>query len=532
MSGQDLIIKRLESAHRVFVRRPLRLSFKNLVLWASLAIGLGLLINPGMQAYGSSSGEESVMSEGAEKLIRIIKALNDNTSSGVSVVRVRDGKKLFSYDGGKLLSPASVTKLVTAGAALKLWGADHTFSTKFYYVGRRSGETIYGDLYIKGDGDPYLVSEKLWQMAADLKNMGIRKITGDIVLDQSLFDGVQRDKSRLAGQKSSRNAYDAPVSAFGVNFNTFEVMVVPSEKLGSKALVSLSPYPVRSVTLQNQVKTVAKTANQRPSVKRQSTDGGGSLLVSSGGIPLESSPQKIYRSVTDPGLSSGEIVRAFLAKEDVVVAGKTRQADLPPSAILLYTLPSYPVSKIVKGLNVFSNNYIADVLVKRMGAAFNKKSRADEPGSGTYEAGVSVLSDFLGQKIGQKNFVLKNGSGLSTENRLPADLLSALLVSMSSELESFPEFLSSLPTSGVDGTLRSRFSSPLTKHLQGRIRAKTGTLTSPVSVSSLSGYVSHQEHGLLAFSIIQNGLAGKTQPAISELRLSQEKMLVAMLSSL
>ena len=103
---------------------------------------------------------------------------------------------------------------------------------------------------------------------------------------------------------------------------------------------------------------------------------------------------------------------------------------------------------------------------------------------------------------------------------------------MNDELEYFPEFMTSLPTSGVDGTLKKRFKSPLTKHLKGKVRAKTGTLTQPISVSSLAGYINHKDHGLLAFAIIQNGKRSKNQPNILDLRFSQERALVKILSSL
>ncbi|MDB2447173.1 D-alanyl-D-alanine carboxypeptidase/D-alanyl-D-alanine-endopeptidase [bacterium] len=467
------------------------------------------------------------------RITKIIDQMGSGVDQSVSVVRVRDGKLLYAYNKDRLLTPASVTKLVTSGAALKLWGSGHTFKTDIYYTGRKTNGTIFGDLYIKGDGDPYLVSEKLWQMAADLRNMGIGHIKGNIVLDQSLFDRETRDVSRKNGSGSSRNAYDAPVSALGVNFNTFEVMVAPSQKIGSKALVSLSPYPVRTISVKNDVKTVSRSYASRPKVRRISQTNGSSTLLASGKISASAKAFKVYRSVNDPGLSSGEIIRSFLQKEGIKVEGRVREGNLPKTSTYLYSIDSYPMGKIVKGLNNFSNNFIADVLVKRMGAAFHNRTRPDLPGSGSYENGVEVLTRFLKEDIGVKTkFVLENGSGLSIKNKLSSSILANLMSEMSSELESFPEFLASLPTSGVDGTLKKRFKSPLTKHLKGKVRAKTGTLTQPVSVSSLTGYVNHKDHGLLAFSIIQNGKLGKPQPNILDLRLSQERILVKTITSL
>lgn len=467
------------------------------------------------------------------EMTKYLDSLSAQTDQSVAVMRVRDGKLLYGYNKDKQLTPASVTKLITAAASLKLWGADHSFKTDLYYTGRKSGGTIFGDLYVKGNGDPYLVSEKLWQMAADLRNMGLQRIKGNIVLDQSLFDGIERDQSRQNGSKYSRNAYDAPVTALGVNFNTFELMVAPSQTQGSKALVSLSPYPVRSISVRNNVTTVGNTKSKKPSVRRVSNKNGGSTLIAAGSISKNADSFKVYRSVNDPGLSSGEIIRAFLQKEQIKVDGIIKSSATPSSAKKLYTIDGYPISKIVGGLNAFSNNFIADVLVKRMGAAFYNKAEPDLPGSGTYGNGVAVLNRFLTDELGnEEKFTIKNGSGLSTDNRLSAQLLAKLLVKMNDELEYFPEFMTSLPTSGVDGTLKKRFKSPLTKHLKGKVRAKTGTLTQPISVSSLAGYINHKDHGLLAFAIIQNGKRSKNQPNILDLRFSQERALVKILSSL
>jgi len=463
-------------------------------------------------------------------LTRVLSKYADSAEQSVAIIRVRDGKLLFSYNKDKALIPASVTKLVTSAAAIKLWGPNHTFKTKMFYTGRKSGGQIYGDLFIKGDGDPFLISEKLWQMASDLRNLGLKNVKGDLILDQSLFD---KHGERKEGRYSSNNAYDAPVSALGVNFNTFEVMISPSQKLGSTALVSLSPYSIRNVSIKNNVKTVNTNNSLRPKVKRISNKNGSATLIASGSIGVASLGQKVYRSVNDPGLSSGEIIRAFLEREGIKIDGLVKEGTVPSSSSHLYTIEGYTVGKIIDGLNNFSNNYIGDVLVKRMGAAFKNKEIPDRVGSGTYENGIDVLLNFLDQHVRSNGkFILENGSGLSVNNRLSAELIAKLLSEISADLGYFPEFLASLPTSGKEGTLKNRFKSPLTRHLVGRVRAKTGTLSQPVSVSSLAGYINHKDHGMLAFAIIQNGRGGKKQPNILDLRFSQEKILVKTLSSL
>src|SRR5262245_39584224 len=105
-----------------------------------------------------------------------------NVEQSVLVVRLADGKALYEKNADQLVSPASVTKLVTTAAVLSKFTPVHTFKTRFYFTGQRKNDRILGDLIVEGDGDPFIVSEKLWQLAADIKNLGIREFTGDLVI--------------------------------------------------------------------------------------------------------------------------------------------------------------------------------------------------------------------------------------------------------------------------------------------------------------------------------------------------------------
>ena len=456
----------------------------------------------------------------------------------VLVTRLSDGKVLFEKDPDQLLAPASLTKVVTSAAVLTRLTPVYTFSTPLYYTGTRTGGKITGDLVIVGDGDPFIVSEKLWQLAADLRNLGVKEFTGDLVIDNSLFDDENRDESRQVGLKQSRNAYDAPVSAFGVNFNTYAVAIAPGDKAGQPATANLDPYPLRGVALDNKATTSAAVAGKKPGkhslqVTRHAVAGEDERLEVAGTIAAGAPMQKIYRSVTDDLLASGEYVRAFLLKEGITVRGQVKPGVKPANATLLLTLDSYEMRKIVAGLNTFSNNYIADVLVKRLGAEFPLKGPPEAPGSGSFANGVQVLRDFLTKDVGITTpFTIENGSGLATENRLTARQLSAVLAYMEKHMEVFPEFLSSLPATGWDGTLKKRFGKGEAEDLKGLFRAKTGTLTEPITVSGIAGYFRHPTQGLIAFCVIENGKVGENQPVVTDLRDRQDQVLTAFLNEL
>ncbi|MFW7381819.1 MAG: D-alanyl-D-alanine carboxypeptidase/D-alanyl-D-alanine endopeptidase [Oligoflexus sp.] len=456
---------------------------------------------------------------------KIFSKLSQTVEQSVLFQRVFDGKVLYADNEDKLLIPASTSKLMIAAAVLDKYGPHSSFSTKFYYSGERQGATIKGDLIAVGSGDPLLINEKLWQMAADFKHMGINQITGDLIIDNSLFPGPSRDSSRKAGLKQTRNAYDAPVTAFGVNFNTFPIALAPGENSGKAGRINIDPYPINGIETRNELTT---TGSGRSSIQvSRQTASKSTVIQVRGSIAMNDNLRKYYRSVDFPERTAGETLRAFLANEGISVKGTVKEERRPASAKELYVIESYPISKMIHGLNKFSNNYIADVLTQKLGADFYRPTTQNGILPGTLASGQDVMTQFLMAKARLKPpLQLYNGSGLDTRNRLNANHLVELLQYMAKRLDLFPEFLTSLPAAGQDGTLSNRFKSGNLLKLHGIVRAKTGTLTSPVSVSSLAGYLHHPQHGLIAFAIIENGVPKKAQPSIVDLQYRQEEALL------
>ena len=453
---------------------------------------------------------------------RLFKVRNAKLKQGIYIARVQDGKVIYKSHEGELFSPASVTKLITSAALLHYFGPTFRFQTKIGYSGSMHKGTINGDLIIEGDGDPSFISETLWGVVADLKHMGLKQVNGQILINNGIFAGEMRDEIRSEGKKASNHAYDAPVTAFGVNFNTLAIAIFPGSQIGAKSKVELDPYPINGIFIDNRIKTSRSNSRASYRVSRVSLAGGKSKIVLSGRIPLGYPLQKIYRSVNDPVFTSGEILRSFMGEQGILIKGSVATTTKQAENILLQ-VPSKPIESIIRDLNIHSNNYIADVMVKRLGAQDLSKNYSAINGTGSYENGMKAITRFLSKDVGiESPFVLQNGSGLTSQNRLSAQQVSKLLIYMAKRWDLFPEFLASLPTSGKTGTLEKRFQSNATTSLQGYIRAKTGTLTDPYAVSSLAGYVNHPKHGVLAFTIIQNGKLGHRQPGILDLQESQE----------
>lgn len=440
--------------------------------------------------------------------------LDAGGTESIAIVRLSDGQTIYESNAKKALVPASVTKVLTSAAMLHYFKPATTLKTKFFTTGARSGTSVDGPLYVRGDGDPMLVNEKLWQMAADLKNMGIRSFEGDLIIDNSLFDDEERDSSRADRANSSDRAYDAPVTAFGINFNTLPIVIAPGLRSGEAAKVGFDPYPLPGVALRNRATTDSGNQNHLSAVR--STSKGDSSIVVNGSIGVQNAPAKVYRSMGDPLSENGEQLRAFLLNEGITVKGRVRGGKVPANAKLLYTIDSYDIAYIVQGLNHFSNNYIADALVKRLGAL----QAGDVSGSGSLASGVRAIDKFLRSEVGIKDkYEIHNGSGLDHRNNFSADQIVKVLLYMQKRMDLFPEYLASFPASGWTGTLKKRFKGA--DVMDGMVRAKTGTLTQPVAVSSIAGYMGHPKHGMLAFAILNNSKS----TTVAEFRRRQDNAL-------
>ena len=148
-------------------------------------------------------------------------------------------KTYFELNGDKHFIPASITKLITAAAVLNAFGPNYKFHTQIFIDGDQDGTTLKGNIYLKGGGDPTFVSEKMWMLINDFTRLGIKKITGQIIVDESFFDSERFDP----GREPDRNdrAYDAPIGALSFNWNSTTIYARPGAKVGDKALVSIDP---------------------------------------------------------------------------------------------------------------------------------------------------------------------------------------------------------------------------------------------------------------------------------------------------
>ena len=206
-------------------------------------------------------------------------------------------------------------------------------------------------------------------------------------------------------------------------------------------------------------------------------------------------------SAMSRSLACGHLLKTALKEKEVHVTGKIVSGTVPSDARSIARHLSPPLTDILRLMNKPSDNWVAELLFKTIGAEVR-----GEPG--TWKKGRETIAEFLGEIMDEPlahRFV--DGSGLSRYNLLNAELLTKLLVYMYHNFELMPEFLASLPIAGVDGTLKNRMQGVSAEKV---LRAKTGTLS---GVSALAGYTVTADDEVFAFGILISHYVGSAASA-------------------
>lgn len=422
-----------------------------------------------------------------------------NGKYGIQIFSLDKRETVYQYQSNQLFIPASNLKLITTTVALKHLGPDYRFTTGLYTTGKVEADILHGDLYIKGSGDPKLVTEQMWLLVNKLKNLPLRKVEGGIIADDSFFDSVRRLKTWK--KNPGPEAYNAPLSALSFNFNTVKVSAMPGPDPGAKPIVVIDP-DTDYIRVTNQATTLPAGKRNRLIVNRLSRDGFNEIVLT-GSIRHNAPRAEYFLNITDPTFYTAKVLKHFLTKAGVQVTGGIKTGKLPENAQLLIEHESEPLSLALRGLNKFSNNFVAEQVVKTLAA-----EKFGPPG--TTENGMRVIDSYM-RTLGYlpEEYTLVDGSGLSRQNRLSPDHLVGVLKDVYHDSSIYPELIASLAVMGLDGSAKNRMNGH--SGAQG-IRVKTGTLD---AVSAISGYFQSQGGERFAFSILMNDLKCSNRVALS-----------------
>jgi D-alanyl-D-alanine carboxypeptidase/D-alanyl-D-alanine-endopeptidase (penicillin-binding protein 4) len=278
-----------------------------------------------------------------------------NVDMGISVVRISDGHTLLQNDGDKPMAPASVLKVLTSFTALSELGPDFTFNTVLSTTGKQRGDVLEGPLYLVGGGDPLLVSERMWLFANEIQRLGIRKFTGPLYIDVSLFDPVDQSERMIDG--ADQRAYNAPLSPLSFNFNTTTIVARPAIN-GSAATAMIDP-PNDFVSLQNELKLVSGSGHSIDSAYLRGSQNGEVYAVR-GTIGKSCDEVKLYRALKYPPSYFLSVLRTLLHERGVDFPARYELKKQPAAALALVTFKSLPLPQIIDGLNKHRNNYPLD----------------------------------------------------------------------------------------------------------------------------------------------------------------------------
>jgi D-alanyl-D-alanine carboxypeptidase/D-alanyl-D-alanine-endopeptidase (penicillin-binding protein 4) len=423
----------------------------------------------------------------------------------ISVVVVdADGKSppRASHRSSVPLNPASVAKLATTAAALDLLGPAFTWTTPVYVEGTIANGTLQGNVYIKGQGDPKLVVERLWLLMRRLQGLGIRTIAGDIVLDRTGFDVPPQDPGAFDGEPL--RPYNASPDALLLNFKslvmTFTPQGVPaSPTQGLQARVHVEP-PLAGVQLPATVPlSSGDCGDWRGALKADFSDP--ARVRFAGAYPAACGERVWPVAYADPRSYALRAVAGMWLQMGGTLTGQAREGRVPAGLQPAFDVQSPPLAEIIRDVNKYSNNVMAQQIFLTLALQKN--------GVATQEGAREVLRQWWRERIGGEAPMFVNGSGLAREERITAQELARLLQwAWASPYMS--ELMSSLPVAGVDGTMRrARGKGAGLAHL------KTGSLRDVAGVAGWVDGASGRRYVLVA--IANHAQASLARPAIEAL---------------
>ncbi len=419
-----------------------------------------------------------------------------NVSYGISIVSINNTLPLFSYRDKDLFSVASNMKLLTTSAALDYLGADFEYKTTIEADGKitASGELI-GNIVMRGSGDPNLSGRfyngnivavpESWATA--VINRGIRKITGDIIADDRIFDRMYTNPNWPENQLSEW--YCAPSCGLSFNDNCVDITLIPKKEPGKVVTLLVEPNTSYFEIFNSCVYTPDKKEHGYAMYRNTGTN----QIFIKGKFWINASPEKNWVNVYNPALYLATVFKEILEKNGVTVCGNAKlieEGELANPNLEKITQTISTMEQTILVTNKNSQNFYAEQILKTLGSHIK--------GRGTLDAGIDVLHDFMDKLGFSKNeYQIEDGCGLSKGNKLSPKIITTLLTYMSKH-PSGEVLWNSLPTSGTDGGLRRRMNSPQYKN---RIHAKTGYIA---KTSALSGYIDTSNGDVLAFSILMN----------------------------
>ncbi len=441
----------------------------------------------------------SIFAQSNQSLQSQLDSLISSYTKGKTIVSVlayntNADSVIYKRDEKLLLHPASNMKILTSAAGLYFLSPDYEFSTDLYYTGKISGNTLKGNIFIKGGFDPDLTKDDLEKFAEKILDLGIETIEGNIYSDVSLHD----ENFWGEGWMWDDDPYsDFPyMSSLNVNDDCVKIIVSPTSP-GAKAKVEILPHSL-FYTFENNL--ITDTSGSRYYVTRDWKNRKNHFLIN-GTINYINEPDTLIRNVVNTDLYAPTLLKEILYREGVNTLGIVDTSTATEDTTLIGSVKR-KYSDVIINLNKTSDNLSAEMTLRALGHKI-------KPSHVSAKDGILFIDSLI--SLAGKNpadYRIVDGSGVSHYNLISTELVFSILNFMKNHKpQLFDILIDSFPIAGIDGTLKNRMKDG---NAFMNVHAKTGTLS---GVSSLSGILHNKHNEEIIFSIFIQNFVGSAKNA-------------------
>ncbi len=431
----------------------------------------------------------------------------ENGILGISIKNCKTGEKIIGYNETKSLRPASTLKLVTTATALGLLGEKFRYQTALEYTGIIKNDTLFGNIIIKGSGDPTLgswrfdetldYSRLMLNWATKIKELNIKVITGNVIANANIFSDNEVPETWQWGDIG--NYYGAASFGLNINENLFKAHFKTNKYTGDNSnLFKIEPN-LTDFQIINSV--IGDKETNSDDVYLYSSPLGNSILAK-GKLPLNREDFIVKGSLSDPPNLAAKLLKNALNKIEVAVLNRDKNNQNIDSTIIII-IKSPSLFEICLNTNYESINLYAESLLKTIAQSAGKTQNTKN--------GIETLENYWKSKsLNLKGLYMKDGSGLSTSNAITPANMTDILTAASNETF-FDAFHQGIAVLGKDGSVKNIAKN---KPWANNFRIKTGTIE---KVKSFAGYFNNKKGELMAFSIMANQFEGSESGMSREL---------------
>jgi serine-type D-Ala-D-Ala carboxypeptidase/endopeptidase (penicillin-binding protein 4) len=431
-----------------------------------------------------------------------------SSSWGIAVASLDTGRTVYTHAADRLLQPASTAKLYTAALVLDTLGTDYRIPTQLLAAGPIADGRLKGALVLHGMGDPTLGtagtnSDWADQLANQLAIKGVRDVQGDLIADDSYFQGPVAGSGWEA--RDLQSWFAVPASALSVQENVVDLTVSPSSSAGRAAVLAFDPQGAFAHVVNSMTTEAPHTRND---INVYRAPGDGTLYVF-GQLAERTEPQNFKLAMADPAWFAGTLLREALVRHGIHLQGSLRTLHWPApdtagldKAVVIAQVLSPPVMDVLtRGLKRSQNLYLQNLLQIAGVKARADAAQAGDPAPGFLSSeawGIRALHALLDRTgISPDASQIEEGAGLSRQDLVTPDAMVHLLSYLATQPYG-AQLRDALPDAGVDGTLEWRM-----RHTAAtdNVHAKTGSMT---YVRCIAGYVTTASGEHLAFAIMLN----------------------------